>query len=139
MVKFSVDMLMFPIYIIALAMIILFLRNIWELSITLMLILAITVLHKILSDKEIVKMKRNRSRLIDLITEKLDIFSSSIEQVRYDIAGHYKNFEEKTTALEKHYGQLTERMIDIENRVHEVRKTLGAAVGSLEERFKEEE
>ena len=67
------------------------------------------------------------------------MFSSSIEQVRQDIGGHYKSFEEKTTTLEKYYMDLTGRVIDIENRVHEVRKTLGAAVGLMEEKIREEE
>ena len=139
MVKFIVDSLVLPIYIIVLGMIIFFLGNVWELSIILMLILAITVLHKILSDKEIGEIKSNRAKVIDLITEKLDAFSSGIEQVRQDIAGHYKGFEERASNLEKYYTNLTERVIDIENRVHEVRKTLGAAVGLMEERIKEEE
>ena len=137
--KLALDVLMFPIYIIVLAMIIFFLGNLWELSIVLMLILAITVLHKIFADRDFGEMKRNRSKLIDLITEKLDMFSSSIEQVRQDIGGHYKSFEEKTTTLEKYYMDLTGRVIDIENRVHEVRKTLGAAVGLMEERIKDRE
>ncbi len=137
--KFALDMLMFPIYIIVLAMIVFFLGNLWELSIILMLILAITVLHKIFSDKDIGEMKKNRANLIDLITEKLDVFSQNVDSVRNDIAGHYRSFEEKTTALEKYYMDLTGRVIDIENRVHEVRKTLGAAVGLMEEKIREEE
>ena len=58
--KLALDVLMFPIYIIVLAMIIFFLGNLWELSIVLMLILAITVLHKIFADRDFGEMKRNR-------------------------------------------------------------------------------
>lgn len=122
MVRFGIDVLIFPIYIIVLAMIVLFLGNFWELSIILMLVIAITILHKIFSDKEIDEIKSRRAKLIDFITDRLDAFSSNIDHVRTDIAGHYKGFEEKTTNLEKYYGDLTERVIDIENRMHEVRK-----------------
>ncbi len=130
---------MFPIYIIVLGMIVFFLGNLWELSMILMLILAITVLHKILSDKEVGEIKQNRSKVIDIITEKLDAFSSNIDTIRTDITGHYKSFEEKASSIESNYRNLTERVIDIENRVHEVRKTLGAAVGLMEEKIREEE
>ena len=103
-----------------------------------MLILAITVLHKTFSDREMYEIKKNRSKTIDLVIEKIDAFSSGIERVSQDIAGHYQGFKETTETLEKNYRDITERVINIENRVHEVRKTLGAAVGSLEERMQDE-
>jgi hypothetical protein len=120
-------------------MIVFFLGNLWELSMILMLILAITVLHKILYEKDVGEIKKNRSKLVDLITEKLDMFSQNIDRVRQDMASHYKSFEEKASSIESNYRNLTERVIDIENRVHEVRKTLGAAVGLMEEKIREDE
>lgn len=139
MVKLSMDMLLFPIYLVVLGMIVYFLGNLWELSVILMLILSITVIHKIFADRDMNEMRKNREKVINVVTEKLDIFSSAVDRIRQDISGHYKTFEEKTSNLERNYTNLTERVIDIENRVHEVRKTLGAAVGSLEERIREEE
>ncbi len=139
MVKFRPDMAVFPIYIIVLAMIIFFLGSLWELSIVLMLMLAITVIHKILTDRELSQAKKSREKIIDIITEKLEVFSMGIESVRQDIAERYKDFDLRTATIEKNYTDLTTRVIDIENRVHEVRKTLGAAVGSLEERLNEKE
>jgi len=70
-------------YIIVLAMILIELFEFWGLAVILMLFLVITLVQKISIESRVEETEKARKNMIDLITEKLDVFSNRIGAVSY--------------------------------------------------------
>ena len=138
-------------YIIVLAMILIELFQFWGLAVILMLFLIITLVQKISIENRVGETERARKNLIDLITEKLDIFSNRISDIGYNLDKHVYALESRIEEVRhsyeidsgRNYRELAKKIFDVENRLNDVKKTLGAAFGSLDERIgaieKEEE
>ena len=129
-------------YIIVLAMILIELFEFWGLAVILMLFLVITLVQKISIESRVEETEKARKNMIDLITEKLDVFSNRIGEVGYNLDKHVYALESRIDEarhsyeieLDRNYRELAKKIFDVENRLNDVKKTLGAAFGSLDER-----
>jgi len=116
----------------------------WIGSIVLLLILIIVLIQKISTEEKIDDINEKRGKLIDTVSEKLDNFSNRTENLRQSLNKHMFVMEnriletrhEHETEMEKYYRELARKIFDVENRLNSVKKTLGAAFGSLDERIK---
>jgi hypothetical protein len=138
-------------YIIVLGMILIELLDFWGLAVILMLFLIITLVQKIYVEAKVKETEKTRKNMIDLVTEKLDIFSNRIGDIGYNLDKHVYALENRINEarhsyeveMDSNYRELARKIFDLENRLNEVKKTLGAAFGSLDERLskfeKEEE
>ena len=138
------DKLLLTLYVITLAIILVELFQFWGLAITMLLLLMITVVQKIIFERGMLALTNKKNSMIDLITKRLDAFSGNIETVKNDLNRHMAVIDDRITEskhqneveLEKHYREFARKIIDIENKLNSVKKTLGAAFGSLDERLK---
>ncbi|MFH0832127.1 MAG: hypothetical protein V1900_00170 [Candidatus Aenigmatarchaeota archaeon] len=137
--------LLLILYVITLAVILVEFFKIWGFAVTLMLILIIIIVQRINFEKAIDDMKKKRNQLIDIISERIDIFSERIESLRLDMNRDMVMIENRISELrnnqkaenERNYRELARKMFDIENKLNSVKKTLGAAFGSLDERVEQ--
>ena len=131
-------------YIVVLAIILIELFEFWGLAIILMLFLIITLVQKMSVESKIEETDRARKNLINLITEKLDNFSNRIGEIGYNLDKHVFALERRVDEvrhsyeieMDRNYRELARKIFDLENRLNDVKKTLGAAFGSLDERVR---
>jgi 5-bromo-4-chloroindolyl phosphate hydrolysis protein len=131
-------------YLIVLALILIELFEFWGLATILMLFLIITLVQKIHIEAKIKETDRTRKNTIDLVTEKLDIFASRIGEIGYNLDKHVYALENRINEArhsyeveqDRNYRELARKIFDVENRLNDVKKTLGAAFGSLDERVR---
>jgi len=131
-------------YIIVLAMILIELFEFWGLAIVLMLFLLITLVQKMSVENKIEASDRARKNLIDLITEKLDRLSSRIGEIGYNLDKHVFALENRIdevrhfyeVEMDRNYRELARKIFELENRLNDIKKTVGAAFGSLDERVR---
>jgi hypothetical protein len=124
-------------------MILIELFNFWGLAVIMMLFLIITIVQKFSVEYRVEETNRARKNLIDLITEKLDGFSSRISDIGYNLDKHVFALENRLDEvrhsyevdMDKNYRELAKKIFELENRLGDVKKTLGAAFGSLDERL----
>ena len=97
----------------------------WSLAVVFLLILMITILHKINTEKSIREINEKRVRMIDLIEEKMDSFSHKIEEVKKQIHNEIVTISNELVKEQgMELGQLSGKVIDIENRVNELKRRL---------------
>jgi replicative DNA helicase len=116
----------------------------WEVSIVVMLVLIIVLVQKISTEGKIEEVEKKRVKSIDTVAEKLDIFSNKAEELKKNLNRNMFVIENRIfeighsqqNEMEKHYRELARKIFDVENKLNSVKKTLGAAVGSLDERVK---
>jgi len=131
-------------YIVVLAIILIELFEFWGFAIILMLFLIITLVQKMSVESKIEETDRARKNLINLITEKLDNFSNRIGEIGYNLDKHVFALERRVDEvrhsyeieMDRNYRELARKIFDLENRLNDVKKTLGAAFGSLDERVR---
>ena len=131
-------------YIVVLAIILIELFEFWGFAIILMLFLIITLVQKMSVESKIEETDRARKNLINLITEKLDNFSNRIGEIGYNLDKHVFALERRIDEvrhsyeieMDRNYRELARKIFELENRLNDVKKTLGAAFGSLDERVR---
>lgn len=113
-----------------------------QIIIALLIIMIITLLGKIDAKTETSKLKESLTEKLDSITQKVDAIPKTDEireSFRRDIQfvdGKISELRnEYTVELEKQYRELARKILEVENSIGEIRRTLGAAFGSLEERL----
>ena len=137
------DKLLLILFVAALALIVLGLFDFWLISIIFMLLLIISLMLKMSADEKIEKIEKNRSRLVTLVTDRLDGISGGIDNVRNDFNKSVFALENRVsevkhsyeTEMEENYRELAKKIFDVENKLNVVKKTLGAAYGSIDERL----
>ena len=142
------DVILIILYIIVLAIVVLTFSDVFLLGITLLIILVITFVQKIYVEDEFLKQKKRRQRFVLLISEKIDTISNSIEKVGSDFKkateevgdrfnNRIDNFQREVQGeSEKQYRDLARKILESENKINEVKKNLGIAYGSLDERLR---
>ena len=119
------DLTAIILYLAALGLIGFILYEFWSLAVVFLLILMITILHKINTEKSIREINEKRVRMVGLIEEKMDSFSHKIEEVKKQIHNEVVTISNE---LVKEQGmelrQLSRKVIDIENRVSEIKRRL---------------
>ncbi len=139
-----IEKAMLVLYAIALIIIVVEVSAFWGVAITMMLVLVITLLQKMDTEGKIRDLNQKKERMLDLITERLDIFSSRLREIDQNLNRNAFNIENKIAETrhfvedenERNYRELAKKIFDIENKLNSVKKTLGAAFGSLDERVK---
>jgi hypothetical protein len=120
-------------YLVTIAVILVELFQVWGLAIITMLILAITIVQKMNFEKALSDVKKKRNQLIDIISERLDLFSDNVDKMRVDLSRSMISIENRITGLkdsqkaenEKNYRDLARKIIEIENRLNGLKRTLG--------------
>ena len=145
------EMAILALYAITLVVILIEFSSQWGLAIVMMLILVITLLVKMTSEERINDVKKDRELYINVISERLNAFSNRVEDLKSNINKNAFNIQNRIyevehsaqIEMESNYRDLAKKIFDLENRLGDVKKTLGAAYGSLDERLqrfeKEEE
>lgn len=137
------DTAILALYAITLILILVELSSQWGLAIVMMLILVITLLVKITSEERINDVKKDRELYINVISERLNSFSNKVDDLKANINKNAFNmqnriYEVEHTAqreVESNYRDLVRKVFDLENKLGDVKRTLGAACGSLDERL----
>ncbi|MFC2143050.1 hypothetical protein ACFLQN_01480 [Candidatus Aenigmatarchaeota archaeon] len=135
-------------YIAVLAIIVITFSDVFLLGITLIIIIIITFIQKMHMEDSFDKQKQKRKRFIFLLSEKIDSISHTIERVGNDFNSTSSvlasNFNDRVneftneiqTESEKQYRDLARKILESENKINEVKKNLGIAYGSLDERLR---
>lgn len=137
------DKIMLVLCIVTLVLIVFGLFEFWLLSIIFMLMLIIILMVKVSSEKKIEKVDKDRGRLISLVTERLDSISGKVEDAKTNINRSVFVLENRIaevkhsyeTEMEDSYRELAKKIFDVENKLGAIKKTLGAAYGTLDERL----
>ncbi|MEM7819548.1 MAG: hypothetical protein QXD48_01830 [Candidatus Aenigmatarchaeota archaeon] len=137
------DVLLLLLYGIVLVLIILEFSSIWSLSIVLMIMLVISLVQKIYFDNSFESLTKGKDKLIEMITNRLDMFLNSIENIKIIIDKNVSDTQNKLEEiknynkeeLEKKYDELVKKIIDVENKLNIVKRTLGAAYSAVDERL----
>ena len=116
----------------------------WEIAIVMLLVLIVVLFQKISVEEKIEEVDKKRGEIIDTVTERLDIFSRKTEHMRQNMNKSMFVVQNRildiknshNTEIESHYRELARKIFDVENKLNAVKKTLGSAVGSLDERVK---
>ncbi|MBI2075632.1 MAG: hypothetical protein HYT72_00095 [Candidatus Aenigmarchaeota archaeon] len=117
-----------------------------QVVISMLLLLIIILLGKIDAKTEATKLKESIASKLDSITMKVDSIPKTDdikESFNRDIMFLDRKISELrneyTVEMEKQYRELARKILEVENSVGEIRRTVGAAFGSLEERLGERE
>ena len=115
-----------------------------QLVISMLLLLIAILLGKINTKTEVSRLKEGITEKLDAITSKIDAIPKTDdikESFNRDIMFLDRKISELrneyTVELEKQYRELARKILEVENSVGEIRRTVGAAFGSLEERLGE--
>lgn len=115
-----------------------------QILISLLLILIITLVAKIDAKSESAKLRESLTAKLDSITVKIDSIPKTEdikESFNRDIMFLDRKISELrneyTVELEKQYRELARKILEVENSISEIRRTVGAAFGPLEERLEE--
>jgi len=133
------DILLGIVYLATLVLIVATLFELWGLAIIFFLVLAISLVQKINFDQDMAVANRKREKIIALIDEYLNDVSKKIELLAYEIKK--KNFfienrMENREDAEKKYRELVSKIVQMENKINEVKKTLSVAYGDVDNRLK---
>ncbi len=119
----------------------------WQISppqflISMLLLLIVILLGKINARSEVSRLKEGITEKLDAITSKIDAIPKTDgikESFNRDLlfldskVNELRN--EYTVEMEKQYRELARKIAEVENGLGEIRRTLGAAFGTLEERL----
>ena len=137
------DVLLVILYLIALIVIIVEFSGLWALASVLLLVLIISSLQKSYFEDVIKRVRKEKDDILNRISEKLDVFSNGIDIVRKEMEENSSYVETRLNVLqdnysndmEKTYRDMTRKVIDIENKLNSIKRTLAAAYGAIDERM----
>jgi ABC-type bacteriocin/lantibiotic exporter with double-glycine peptidase domain len=126
------ELIIILLYVVAIGGVIL-LFNSWTLGMIILVLLIIILSVKLVTDKRVAKISDNQKAFAEKVSSSLDKFSSGIEGIKTDIAGSFYSLENKIenqrieneARIEKIYSDLAKKMVDIENRINEMKRWLG--------------
>ncbi|MBI2173209.1 MAG: hypothetical protein HYT73_03315 [Candidatus Aenigmarchaeota archaeon] len=121
--------------------------DLWNLSIVLLGIVAAMVVQKISSDRKIRNVDGNRGKLIDVISQRIDIFSVGIDSLRRDFSRSIEFLDNKINVvnniyqedMKKGYFEISGRVSMIEQKLDKVGEAVDNAYMSLDSRLSEVE
>lgn len=128
----SNEVVIFLLYIVAIVLS-LYMFQTWAFGTAILVILLIILSLKVYSDKKIQRLDESRKMLIDKVSENLEKFSSSLGSMANDIGKSFYAIERKIeeekiiteTKLERNYNDIARKVIELENRINEVKRWLG--------------
>ena len=109
--------------------------DLWNLSVVLLGIVAAMVVQKISSDRKIRNVDGDRGKLIDIISQRIDVFSGSIDSLRRDFSRSIEFLDNKINVVNNIYqGDMKKGYSDISGRVSMIEQKLdkvGEAVDNV--------
>jgi len=112
---------------------VLILFQFWSVGIIILIILLILVMQKMYTDRKIGGTDENINKIVEKTSHGLDNISRGVEGIRNDFSKSFymidSRFQEERkvneSMMEQHYSALAKKMIDIENRINEIKRWLG--------------
>lgn len=130
------DALLLLLYGIAIVFIIVEFSGLWSLSLILMIILLASLIQKIYFDKEFRKNLNKNSMFIDVISEKMDIIISSIEDLGKTSKINTDNIKNSILGdIENVLVDLRKRVVDTESKLIEIKESLDTTKNDMEKRM----
>ena len=126
--------------------IILRLMIVWSLAASFLLVMLIILLYKINFDQKIERIE-NKLSLIEKISESLEKIMDSILKIRDDFMISIFRIEKKAEKdrkeieeeMENKYREMVKKVIEIENKMNETKKSLTGYISYIEESLKSRE
>ena len=130
-------------YIITVALVILHLAGYPGLVLAVLLTMIIMLLNAIDSARKIEETNTSMNAKIGDISNKVNVITQQVNEMKSDAEKNVFALEnridevktEYRIEMESQYRDLAKKIIEVENRLIEIRKTIGAAFGSLEDRL----
>jgi len=113
------------------------------LAITLLLILVAILVQKFHND-EMFSINEKKNKILEKLLYRLAIIQKSVSEISFSIKSMNRDAIEKIEELrhdyqvemEKQYRDLARKMIDLENKLNNIKKNLGIAYSSIDERLR---
>ncbi len=121
--------------------------DLWNLAVVLLGIVAAMVVQKISSDKKIRSVEGSRGRLIDVISQRIDVFSGGIDSLKRDFSKNIEFLDNKINVvndiyqgeMKKGYSEISGRISILEQKLERVREAIDSSYMSLDSRLAEVE
>jgi len=115
----------------------------WPVAVALMAIMIIVLVQKMWFRQELAKMDQKKDDLVEVVSAKIQDFSDKIVNIRDDVNRHMFAIENKISGegkdyekeMEMYYRDLAKKILDVENNLSKIKRTLGAGLGAMEERI----
>ena len=138
------DKVLLMLYVIVIVIVFLELHELWGIAAIVLLFLVIFLVQKINIEDKLGKYSKKREEILDNIMNRIELFSKNLDELKYNLNKHLFAVETRIDELrhdheieiEKNYRELAKKIFEIENRLNGVKKTLGSALGSLDERLR---
>ncbi len=119
------------------------LSSYFTLAITLLLILVAILVQKFHND-EMFSINEKKNKIVEKLLYRLAIIQKSVSEISFSIKSMNRDAIEKIEELrhdyqvemEKQYRDLARKMIDLENKLNNIKKNLGIAYSSIDERLR---
>ncbi|MBI2971194.1 MAG: hypothetical protein HYY37_02105 [Candidatus Aenigmarchaeota archaeon] len=136
------DAFLLALYIVAVLFVLYQFMSLWPLAIALLLLLLIMLIQKLHLDRKLEVELAGRRNVLSRIEERMDAFARGIEAVRVElnrsmfvIGSRLTELESSKSEMRSSNEMLATKLIEIENKLTSIKKTLGAAFGSLDDRI----
>lgn len=123
-------------YVVLIALVALTMFDMAVTAVVILIVTIITLVQKIHFEEEIESDKKKRAEMIDAISAKIDAFSCKVEELHAVVENRMSEFRhDYEVELEKQYRELARKILDVENNLSAVKRTLGAAFSTLDDRL----
>ena len=138
------DKILLVLYLIVIVIVVVELYDFWGIAIVMLLVLIITLVQKMDIVNKIEDGSRKRAEALSTVLNRIEYFSKNLFEFKQNLSRHLYGMETKIDEVrhehevefEKSYRELAKKIFEIENKLTGVKKTLGAAFGSVDERLK---
>ncbi len=118
-------------------------RSAWLLSIAILMVLIIIIVQKLWLGSKLDETRKNQKDLIEIMSNRLSNFSNRLADIKGDfekqvfVLNTKLDFEKRDWEryMDTNYRDLARKILDVENNLNKVKRTLGAGLGTAEERL----
>ncbi len=133
------DKMLLGLYFIAVAFVLYQFFSTWSMAIAFLLVLLVALLQKISLERKLEREANEREKALGLVEERVGKFSEVVGSLRSDFNRSMFVFGSRLSGIraeiEADNDRFAGKLIEIENRIAAIKKTLGAAYGSVDERL----
>ncbi|MDI6721863.1 MAG: hypothetical protein QMD85_05695 [Candidatus Aenigmarchaeota archaeon] len=117
--------------------------GLWNLAVVLFGIVAIGIVQKMSLERKMKKIDSSRNRIVDLIAEKIDLFSRSVDSLKTDFSRSIEFLDNKINVvnhiyegeMKKGYLDISSRISSFEERIEKLREALDAVYSNIDSRL----
>ena len=101
----------------------------WAVAILFLLVLIITVLHKMMAIRDIDALSESRRMSVNNVADKIDGISVKIDDIKKGMHNEMVSMsnelsKEQEVHIEGHYRTITEKLIEMDNKLSQLRRRL---------------